>query len=468
MTYPLTLSELSAAIHDKEITSLEITQEVLARADRLDATMGTYLLRFDELALAAASRLDGELEAGHDRGPLHGVPLGIKDIISTEGGPTTAQSLILDPAWGDQGDAPVVARLRAAGAVIVGKTTTMEFACGCPDPTKPFPVPRNPWDLSTWPGGSSSGTGSGVATGLFYGGLGTDTGGSIRCPASYCGISGLKATFGLVPKSGCTPLGYSYDHIGPMARSSLDCALMLAAMAGHDPSDPTSSTREVPNFVDALSGDISGLRVGVDRTLLQRYPVDSALATTFEAAVEALVAVGAIVVDVSIPYYEELTVATMSGWPAEALANHRHDLQTRWSEYGRPTRLAIANGALVQAQDYVQAQRARRVGAEAIRRLMESTCDVIVTPTAAGGAPKVEGLDLTTIVASVFTPVWNAVGFPALSVPMGHNAAGLPLGLQVAGLPYADGLVLKVGDAFQRVTAHHRQVPDLVGAASAP
>ena len=465
MSEILTLRQLSDAIHAGEITSYEITEKVLARADALDPEMGTYIVRFDELALEAASRLDAELKAGSDRGPLHGIPMGIKDIIATDDGPTTAQSLILDPAWGDQGDAPVVARLRAAGSVIVGKTTTMEFACGCPDASKPFPVPRNPWDLNTWPGGSSSGSGSGVAAGLFYGALGTDTGGSIRCPAAFCGISGHKGTFGLVPKSGCTPLGYSYDHIGPMARTAEDCALMLQVMAGHDPSDPTCSTRAPGDYVGALTGNLSGVRIGVDRTLLERYAIDPALPAVFDAALAALVDAGATLVEVEIPYYAELVAATMSGgWTVEAMAIHLQNLRTRWLDYGRPTRLAIARGVFVQGQDYVQAQRVRRVGTAAVTEMMQSSCDAVVTPTAALGAPDIDDVSLGSIVGRIFTPVWNAVGFPALSVPMGASEAGLPLGLQIAGLPYADDLVLKIGDAYQRLTEHHLKVPELAGA----
>jgi aspartyl-tRNA(Asn)/glutamyl-tRNA(Gln) amidotransferase subunit A len=249
-----------------------------------------------------------------------------------------------------------------------------------------------------------------------------------------------------------------------MARSALDCALMLTAMAGYDPSDPTSATTTVPDIVGAVGGPISGLRVGIDRSLLDRYPVDPAVPYTFDAAVDELKGSGATIVPVQIPWYEELVIATMSGWPAEAFAVHRRDLATRWSDYGRPTRIAIANGALIPAPDYVQAQRARRAGAEALRRLMTETCDVVVTPTAAQGAPDVEGVTLDEVVASVFTPVWNAVGFPSLSVPMGFTDQGLPLGLQVSGRPYADGLVLNVGDAFQRTTAHHLAVPALAGA----
>jgi aspartyl-tRNA(Asn)/glutamyl-tRNA(Gln) amidotransferase subunit A len=456
----LTLSEVSAAIHTGATTSSSLTAALLEKADRLDPLLGTYLARFDESALAAAAELDAELANGQDRGPLHGVPIAIKDIIATDDGPTTAQSLILDPAWSDQGDAPVVARLRAAGAVIIGKTSTMEFACGCPDATKPFPVPRNPWDTTTWPGGSSSGTGSGVAAGLFYGGLGTDTGGSIRCPAAFCGITGHKPTFGLVPKSGCTPLGYSYDHIGPMARSAEDCALMLEVMAGFDASDLTSSKRPLSPPLSSLTGDLQGVRVGVDRSLQDRFPVDPALPECFEAAIGVLADAGATIVDITLPHYEALTSATMNGWPAEALANHRQDLQTRWLDYGRPTRAVLAAGALVSGNDYVQAQRVRTVGVQAMKVLFES-CDVVITPTAGVGALPIEGLDFASVIASVFTPVWNAVGFPALSAPMGFTAAGLPLGLQIAALPFADAVALSVAAGYQHHSDWHLRQPQL-------
>jgi len=456
----VTLAELSAAIHAGETTSVEITETLIERADRLDPVLGTYLARFDETALSSAATLDAELAAGVDRGPLHGIPLGIKDIIATDEGPTTAQSLILDPAWGDQGDGPVVARLREAGAVITGKTSTMEFACGMPDASKPFPVPRNPWNVDTWPGGSSSGTGSGVAAGLFYGGLGTDTGGSIRCPAAFCGISGHKPTFGLVPKSGCTPLGYSYDHIGPMARSAEDCALMLAVMAGYDPSDPSSSAHPLAKPLGGPSADLTGIRIGVDRTLLDRFVVDPALAECFESAIAALAGTGASMVDVAIPHYEALTAATMCGWPAEAFANHRADLQSRWAAYGRATRQVITAGALASGGDYVQAQRVRRVGKEAMTTLFAS-CDVVVTPTAGVGALFLEGIDFASVIASVFTPVWNAVGFPAISVPMGFTGAGLPLGLQIAARPFEDATALDVGMAYQLQTEWHLCQPDV-------
>jgi len=249
------VAELSAALDAGRVSSVQLVECYLAAADRLDRVLGTYLRRDDDAALAAAARLDRERAEGRVRSALHGIPLGIKDILATDEGSSTAQSLALDPAWGAGGDGPAVARLRAAGAVLLGKTTTMEFAIGFPDPRlhraddgpdeahKPFPLPRNPWDIGCWPGGSSSGTASGVAAGLFPAGLGTDTGGSIRLPAGYCGVTGHKPTFGLVPKNGCVPLGLTYDHIGPLARSVADCAAMLGVLAGADEGDPTSVAR---------------------------------------------------------------------------------------------------------------------------------------------------------------------------------------------------------------------------------
>jgi aspartyl-tRNA(Asn)/glutamyl-tRNA(Gln) amidotransferase subunit A len=462
MTTPTTIHEAGIALRAGSLTSTELVTACLQLADRLDPVLGTYLARFDETALAAAAQADADFAAGIDRGPLQGIPLGIKDIISTAEGPTTAQSLILDPAWGEAiGDAPVVARLRAAGAVITGKLSTMEFACGMPDATKPFPVPRNAWNADTWPGGSSSGTGSGVASGMVLGGLGTDTGGSIRLPASYSGISGLKATFGRVPKSGCAPLGYSFDNIGPMARSAWDCAAMLAVLAGYDPSDACCLNVPVDDYLGALDGALDGLTIGVERAHhLYGELVDPALPEVFEAAVKLLETAGAKVTEVAIPLYQELTDSTMLGWPGEAGAYHLNDLQTRWNDFGAATRMVIVSGVLMTSVDYAQCQRVRRVGQKQVAGLMEQV-DLIVTPTTATGAPLIANLDFASLISSIFTPIWNATGNPALSVPMGFTASGLPLGLQIIGRPLEEATVLRAGDAYQRLTDWHLRLPEL-------
>jgi aspartyl-tRNA(Asn)/glutamyl-tRNA(Gln) amidotransferase subunit A len=382
----------------------------------------------------------------------------VKDIITTEEGPTTAQSVVHDRSWGGGRDAPVVARLREAGAVVMGKTSTMEFAIGLPDPSKPFPIPRNPWDPATWPGGSSSGTGGGLAAGLFLGGLGTDTGGSIRIPASFCGITGLKPTFGRVPKTGCVPLGYSFDTIGPMARTVHDCAVMLAVIAGPDGNDPCAVDVPAGDYVAGLGEPVAGLRIGAARPHKDGDDIDPALAASFDGALEAMAAAGAEVVEVEIPYYRELTDATLLASGAEAFAYHRANLGKRWADYGAGTRAYIAVGALHTAADYVAAQRVRRIGQRAVAGLLERI-DVVAMPTTAIAAPELANLDPSRLLGAIYTPVWNGVGLPTLALPMGFNAAGLPLGMQLSGRPWDEATVLRLGAAYQAGTDWHLATP---------
>jgi aspartyl-tRNA(Asn)/glutamyl-tRNA(Gln) amidotransferase subunit A len=361
-----------------------------------------------------------------------------------------------------EGDAPVVARLRAAGGIIVGKTSTYEYAIGFPDPEKPFPIPRNPWDPAHSPGGSSAGTGAGLPSGMFLGGLGTDTGGSIRIPASYCGITGLKATFGRVPKSGCVPLGYTLDHIGPMARSARDCALMLSVMAGHDATDPTSSQVPADDYAAALTGDLTGLRIGFDTLEWTGDVTDPDLAAIAAAARAVLVAAGAEVVDVQLPLYEELVTAQLITMGAEAATYHLPDLQTRAQDYGRGARAFLGTGTMYTATDYVQAQRVRRVGQKAVARLFGEV-DLVVTPTASTGGFAIADTEPTRmfeVMRGLHTQYWNSVGNPSLSVPWGFTATGLPLGMQINGAPFAEATVLRAGDAYQQRTDWHlRQTP---------
>ncbi|MCW0213659.1 MAG: amidase [Pseudonocardia sp.] len=457
----MTITDAAAALRTGETTSVALTEAVIAVADAHDGELGVFLARYTDTALAAAAKADAELAAGIDLGPLHGIPLGIKDIIATDEGETTAQSLVLDRSWGDMGDAPVVARLRAAGAVITGKTTTMEYAIGTPDPDKPFPIPRNPWSTEHWTGGSSSGTGGGVAAGMFLGGLGTDTGGSIRFPATNCGITGMKQTFGRVPKYGCVPLGYSFDHIGPMARSAQDCAAMLAVLAGHDPRDATSVDRPVDDYLGGLTGSLEGVRIGVDPLLTHSSQNVPELTAVLDAAVAELRAAGAVVSTVELPLYAELKTVTMVGLAAEAYAYHRPDLQSRWFDYGAGTRMAVATGALVPAGDYVQMQRVRRVGKRKVAELFADV-DLIVTPTSACGAAPLAKLTFDDIIDALHTPYWNAMGNPAMSVPMGFTTDGLPLGLQIVGRPFEEAAVFAAGHAYQQRTDWHLRAPALV------
>jgi aspartyl-tRNA(Asn)/glutamyl-tRNA(Gln) amidotransferase subunit A len=450
---PLTITAAAAALRDGSLTAVELLAKVTARTDALDGALGTYIVRTDEAALAAATQADADFAAGLDKGVLQGIPLGIKDIISTSDAPATAQSLILRSEFADQGDAVVVQRLRAAGAVLTGKLTTMEYAIGVPDPSKGFPTPRNAFDLDRWPGGSSSGTGNGVAAGMFLGGLGTDTGGSIRMPAAWSNITGMKQTFGRVPKSGCVPLGFSYDHIGPMTRSVRDAAAMLAVLAGHDESDACSVDRPVDDYVGALTGDIEGLRIGVDYSSLDHPICDPEVAALTRAAVGVFADAGAIVTEMTLPLWDELTTATLAGFLSEAVAYHRGDLAARWDDYGYGTRMAIGTSLMMTAADYVQAQRVRRVAVQAVTELFDRF-DVLITPTCAVPPPRLDGLSFGSLRGAILTGYWNGTGSPAMSIPMGLTSGG-PVGLQLAGRPFDEATVFRAGDAFQQRTTHH-------------
>ncbi|WP_199195544.1 amidase [Nocardia sp. MDA0666] len=457
------LTEAAAALRSGETTATRLVEQALAAADAHDATLGVYLSRFDERAVAQAARIDEKLAAGVPLGPLAGIPVGIKDILAHSAAPTTAQSLVLDPAWGAaHGDCTVVRRLEEAGAVVTGKATTMEFAIGLPDPAKPFPVPRNPWDPSRWAGGSSSGSGSGVAARMFLGAVGTDTAGSIRIPAAFNGITGLKPTFGRVPKSGVVPLGYTLDHPGPMARSAADCALLLSVLAGYDPADPYSAHTPVDDYPGALTGDLSGLTIGVDD--LDRFAdggIDPAQPQRFSDAVAVLAAAGARIVPVEVPMYRELTAVDVVVMLAEAHAYHRPALRERWADYGQATRIILAGGDAVSGPDYVQAQRVRRIGRQRMAELLTKV-DLVVTPTGHLGAPAIADLDQLQpmgVLSSLHTPYWNPLGNPTLALPIGPTADGLPLSMSVSGSHFDEATVLRAGDAYQRRTTHHTEIP---------
>ncbi|MFO0688639.1 MAG: amidase [Myxococcota bacterium] len=464
---PGTIEEAGRALRSGRLSSVELTRRLQARADALDAKLGTFIARFDESALAAARRADADFAAGIDRGPLQGIPLGVKDIIAAREGATTACSQVLDPDWGRGQDAPVVARLRAQGAVVLGKTTTLEFAMGPPDPEGPFPLHRNPWDLERWPGGSSSGTGSGVAAGLMLGGLGSDTGGSIRIPAALCGISGLKPTFGLVPRAGVVPLAHSLDTVGPMARSARDCATILQAIVGPSPDDPTTRARPAVDYAAALTGELAGLTVGVERAHHSRLAgFDPACRDRFEAAVADLERAGARIVEVRFDGHPLVSTAGLVTSGAEAFAWHRNDLRTRHADYGRGARHALAMGAFYGSADYVQAQKARAFGLATLRRVL-ADCDVLVMPTMGLPAPRLDA-DFWEMMQWTFTPAWNLLGAPALSVPMGPIGGGLPSSLQIVGGLFDDATVLRVGDAYQQATDWHRAWPSGPRAVAAP
>ncbi len=462
---PRNIVEAGQQLRSGQLTCAELTEGLLARAEANQESLGAFVTIAREPALAAARALDAELANGVDRGPLHGIPIGVKDIIATLDAPTTANSRVLDRAWGDGIDAGVMVRLREAGAIMLGKLVLNEYAIGFPDPATGFPIPRNPWDTARFPGGSSSGTGVAVAAGLVLAGLGTDTGGSIRGPSSFCGISGIKQTFGLVSKAGCVPLGYSLDNIGPMAHTVRDCALMLQVMAGYDPHDECSVDLPVKDMLSGLDGSLAGLKLGVPRQYFFDVPeLDPEVKATVLEAIREMEAAGATVVDVDIPHAALARNAQRVIMFAEAYAYHEPDLQSKPELYGKYTRQQIRQGSMYTAPDFVQANRVRAlIKAEALASLVDADVDALITPTMIGTAPTYEGYDFESqLKVPTFMGIWNLTGMPALSVNCGFSSNNLPIGMQIVGKPFDEPTVFKIGDAYQQLTNWHEAVPDAV------
>lgn len=468
MTLPQTIQEASAALRRGAVTSVELAEASLQKIHELNDTVGAFIVVTDDVAMTAAKQADADFAAGIDRGPLQGIPFALKDILATKDAPTTANSLVLDPKWGEGYDSVTTERVRAAGAALTGKLVLSEFALGQPDPEKPFPIPRNPWGLDRTPGGSSSGTGIAVSTGMVLGGIGTDTGGSVRFPAAYCGHTGLKVTYGRVPKWGCAPLGYTLDSIGPMARSAWDCAAILNAIAGHDPRDVTAAATPAEDYLAGLDDGVKGLRVGVsseyffDHEML--HPEQKA---SSEAVIAQLKDLGAEIVEVHLPKVALAKEANTLTMISEAFSYHRRDMASRWADYGRGVRNMIARGALYSAADYVQAQRFRSWFAKEAAKVMAQV-DVLITPTIIEPATPTANMDMTKrMLQPSYTGPFNLLGYPGLAIPSGFSSEGLPLSTQVVGAPFSEALLLRVGHAYQQVTDHHLQVPRVaVGAAT--
>lgn len=434
-------------------SAVELLAEVTRRADRLDGTLNVYATRFDEAAQRAAADADRDLAAGVDRGPLHGIPIGVKDVIFTREGPTLGGTDVVNPAWRVLVDASAVSRLRDAGAVITGKTTTAELAVGTPETDRLDRESRNPWDADRWAGGSSAGSGAGVAAGTFLAGIGTDTGGSIRLPAAYCGIVGLRPTLGFVARGGTIALSPSFDVVGPLTRTAADAAAVLQALAGPDCAADLSS---------GVGRPLRGVRVGVERKLHSGHrDAIPELAGRFDAAVDELERAGAVVREVELPVYDPCVSAVLVTLFAEGFAEHAEQLREQWEAFGVSTRRTLAQGALLSAADYAIAQKVCRAARRQVLRLY-SDVDVIICATAIADAPQLAGLDLNDLTAAIRTDYWSVVGNPVISVPIGFSDRGMPLGMQIAGRPSDDATVLGVADAYQRLTGWHEHVPPMV------
>lgn len=462
----MTIAEAARRIETKELSPVELTQALVRRAEALDPQLNAYLLPTFERALDQARTAEREITGGGYRGPMHGIPFGLKDIYATAGIRTTAHSKIcIDtvPAT----DATTVRRLYDAGAILNGKLATHEFAHGGPSFDLPWPPARNPWNRRHFTGGSSSGSGAAVAAGLVPAALGSDTGGSIRGPAALCGIVGLKPTYGLVSRCGVYANSYSFDHAGPMTWTVEDCAILLRAIAGHDPLDPASATRPVPDYQKALTGDIKGLRIGVVRHLHEEdCPVTAETGAALEAAFTVLRSLGATLGEVRLrpaqDYYDvKVTIAE-----SELLAVHEQALRTRPGEFGEDFLGRVLPAVLISARDYVQAQRERRCILAEMAPVYDKF-DVLVTATAGGPAPLLGAWRTIEFWRrpSLTTP-FNVTGGPALAQCIGFGAAGLPLSMQIVGRPFDDATVLRVAHAYEAATPWRARRPQLDPAAT--
>ena len=452
-----TIRELGTRYRSRQLSPVEVTQALLARIEKLDPVLSAFVTLTADRARADARAAEEALRHGDTR-PLLGIPVAHKDIYLTRGIRTTGGSALLAD-WLPDDDATCVRRWQEAGTVLLGKLITHEFAFGMQFPGHRFKPARNPWNLDHVPGGSSSGSGAALAAGLVTGATGSDTGGSIRGPASFCGIVGLKPTYGRASRAGVLTLSWTLDHTGPMARTVEDCAYLLQAMAGHDAADPASSHAPVDDYLAALGGDVRGVRIGVPRNYFFEG-VDPEIERAFEAALGTLRGLGAEVRDVQIPSLAG-THSFLLIMIAEAFAYHERDLREHPELYGDVLRERLLAGALVTASEYTQAQRIRaRICAETAAVLRG--VDVLATPTTPKPAtPFALATDPEFGFPRSNMPPFNITGMPALALPCGFSSSGLPLSLQLAGRPFEEATVLRVGHAYEQATPWHTRRPQV-------
>ena len=461
----LTIKEAGERLERGEVSSAELLQAVLERLAETEPHVHAYVGVMEDSARAESENADRELRDGKRRSALHGIPVAVKDLLYTRGFPTSAGSKVLEGFVPDH-DAAVVERLRRAGAVLIGKTVTHEFAYG-----QDVPPTRNSWDHSCYPGGSSAGSGVSVAVGSAFGSIGTDTGGSIRVPASVNGIVGLKPTAGRVSRRGVVPMSATLDTAGPLARTVEDCALILGVVAGHENGDSTTIAEPVPDYTAGLSERLEGVRVGVEREHFFYEGVRNDVRAAAEAAIAELKSLGAELVEVPrIEYIEYVAAVGMTTLVADTSEWHRSFLRERGDRYVQATRIMLELGELVPATAYVRAQRVRSLIRDGVRRAFDDhRLDALVTPTIPMPTMPVEMLsvDLTgsgeTALAGFLhhTFLANVVGIPALTVPCGFSVESLPIGVQFYGRPFDEATLFRIAHAYESATDWHLRRPDV-------
>ena len=456
-----TIAEAGRHIADGILSPLALIEGCLARIEAHDDKVDAFHAVFADEALAEARAAEAEIRAGRSKGALHGIPIGIKAVIDVAGHRTTANSRLL-PDYLPETDATVVRLLREAGAIILGHTDSFEFAFGGPSFDALHPPARNPWGLERSTGGSSSGSAASVAAGFCLGAIGSDAGGSIRSPASHCGIAGLKPTLGRVSAQGDIPLTFSFDTVGPMAWTAENCALMLQAIAGHDPVDPMSSEEPVDDYRGKLDGGLAGLRIGLIRHFYaEDFDAHPEIVAAVDAAAETMRGLGATVEPVRVADVMDYHATGRMILPAEALAIHEEMITERLDEYGRLLRGRVALGGLIRAVDYIQAQRRR---SELTREMEDVFADYDLLLTAGLLVPQA-GLATQDVFPYFTFPMidvpFNITGHPAISVCAGFFDDGLPIGVQIAGRYFDEATVLRAAHAYERATRWRDRRPDL-------
>lgn len=460
----LSLRSLGTLIQRREISPVETTEAVLDRVDKIDRQLNSFITLLRDQALDQARAAEQEIANGQYRGPLHGIPIALKDLYYTKGIRTTAGSKILSdfiPTY----DATVVSRLQDAGAILIGKLNMHEFARGATNSSSLIGACYNPWDTLRVTGGSSGGSGAAVAAGLCYGALGSDTGGSIRIPAAFCGIVGLKPTYGRVSRHGVFPLSWSLDHVGPMTRTVTDAALMLQTIAGHDRQDPTTRAAVVPDYTAPLTEDIEGVRLGIPQEFYFEQ-LDSEVSESVRAAIQTLERAGAHTEEISLPLSQYAGAAGRIISLTEAAEIHEPFLKTRLADYSPDVRAGFLTGQLILGKHYIKAQRLRSLIRQEMAAALQRV-DALITPTVPIPAPRIgqttidigqEHLETLWALSRLTRPA-NLTGFPAISVPCGFTQDGLPIGLQLTGRPFAEASILQIAYAYEQSTTWHQRRP---------
>jgi aspartyl-tRNA(Asn)/glutamyl-tRNA(Gln) amidotransferase subunit A len=451
----LPLTALSRLVEKHEVSPVEIVSALLPRIERYNEDLRSFITICGDSALAAARAAERDIVHGRRLGPLHGLPVAHKDISVTKGVRTTAHSRTLLEFVPDH-DATHVRRLSEAGMILLGKTNTTEFACGALDVFGPH---RNPWDLSRYAGGSSGGSANALAAGLAVAATGSDTGGSIRVPASFCGIVGVKPTYGRVSRYGVIPLSWSMDTAGPMARTVADCAMLLGVMAGHDPLDPTSANVSVPDYGEGLTSGIRGLRLGIPQ---QHFfeGLDPEVDERVRTALRQFETLGASLEPVDLPRARDVAPAQAVLTMVEAFAEHASRLRRAASAYGLRTRRRIASGAFFTTADYDAAVQVRTLWRRELEAVLRHV-DALVTPTVPLPAFTVEAqlAEAGPPDTGWLTRHFNFSGHPALTLPCGTTSAGLPVGLQLAGRPFDEATLFRIAHAYEQATPWHTWRP---------